>query len=133
MNIKIVKTCFKNVEILNYKIELCLLDLFVILLPVGEIVLIYLPAKAVDVGLNREQGALIMSIYGAVFAFSQIVVGILADLIHIPTSYLLMFSLLGMSVIAVAFVLCNSFSLFVLCASLFAICNGKYLYTIQIM
>lgn len=71
-----------------------------------EMILIYLPAKAVYVGLNREQGAFIMSIYGAVQAFSQIFVGILADFIHIPTSYILMFSLVSMSAIAVAFIYC---------------------------
>ncbi|CAE1279461.1 unnamed protein product [Acanthosepion pharaonis] len=90
----------------------------------GECVMTYLPAKAVDTGLTREQGALMMSIYGAVIAFSQIVAGILADLLHIPTSYLLMASLFGMSAFSLSFTFCHSFSLFVVCASLFAICHG---------
>ncbi|CAE1331453.1 unnamed protein product [Acanthosepion pharaonis] len=90
----------------------------------GECVILYLPAKAVNVGLTREQGALTMSIYGAVFMLSQIVVGILADLIHIPQSYLLMSSLLGMAATSFAFTFCHSFPWFVLCTSLFAIFHG---------
>lgn len=87
---------------------------------------IYLPAKCEDVGLNREQGALIISIQGAVIIFSQIVIGLLVDLLHIPKSYLLMSSLLGMSVATVAITFCQTFSLFALCISLFAFCLGKY-------
>ncbi|CAE1283122.1 unnamed protein product [Acanthosepion pharaonis] len=90
----------------------------------GECVKIYLAPKVVDTGLTREQGALIMSIYGAVMALSQIVVGIMADLFHIPTSYLLMSSLLGMSAFSLVFTFCQSFSLFVACVCLFAICHG---------
>lgn len=100
---------------------------FLILLSVCEVVLLYLPIKVDDVGLNRKEAALLMSIYGAVFAVSQIVVGILADLIHIPTTYILMFSTLAMSLISVAITFCYSFSLFALAASLFAICTGQYL------
>lgn len=73
-----------------------------------------------------------MSIYGVVIAFSQIVVGILADLFHIPVSYLLMSSLFGMSVTSVAITLCHSFWLFILCASLFAICHG-FSYTLRMV
>ncbi|CAE1279459.1 unnamed protein product [Acanthosepion pharaonis] len=88
-------------------------------------VLIYLPAKVVSVGLTREEGALIMAIYGAIIGPSQIVVGILGDVFHIPVSYLLMPSLFGMSATTLAFTFCNSFSLFVLCVSLFAIFYGS--------
>ncbi|CAE1277810.1 SLC16A9 [Acanthosepion pharaonis] len=90
----------------------------------AETVLLYLPAKAVNVGLSIEQGALIMSIYGAMFAFSQFIVGILADFIHIPTSYILMFSMLVMSATTVAFTFVHSFAFFVLFISLFAMCKG---------
>ena len=67
-----------------------------------------------------------MSIYGVVTAFSQIVVGIFADLLHIPISYLLTFSLLGMSVISAAIPFCHSFSSFVICIFLYAIFEGEY-------
>lgn len=90
----------------------------------GECVKIYLPPKVVDTGLTRQQGALIMSIYGAVMAVSQIVVGIMADLLHIPTSYLLMASLFGMSAFSLVFTFCQSFYFFVVCVCLFAICHG---------
>lgn len=90
----------------------------------AETVLLYLPAKAVNVGLSIEQGALIMSIYGAMFAFSQFIVGILADFIHVPTSYILMSSMLVMSATAVAFTFVHSFAFFVLCISLFGMCKG---------
>lgn len=90
----------------------------------AETVLLYLPAKAVNVGLSIEQGALIMSIYGAMFAFSQFIVGILADFIHVPTSYILTFSMLVMSATTVAFTFVHSFAFFVLFISLFAMCKG---------
>lgn len=96
------------------------------LFSVAETVLLYLLAKAVNVGLSIEQGALIMSIYGAVTTFSQLIVGILADFIHIPISYILMSSLFVMSATAVAFTFCYSFALFVLCVSLFGLCKGEY-------
>ena len=99
---------------------------FVIFWVASQIVLIYLPAKVVSVGLSREQGALIMSIFAAVAAFSQILVGIFADLLHIPISYLLTFSLVVMSVTSATVAFCHSFSSFIICASLFAICKGEY-------
>lgn len=99
--------------------------LFIYLLEgANKMVPVYLPAKAVDVGLTREQGALIMSIYGGVLAISQFTFGMLADLLHIPTSYILMTSLLVTSAVSVGFTFCHSFAFFVLCISLFAICRG---------
>lgn len=89
-------------------------------------VMIYVPAKMMNVGLKLEQGTLIMSLYGLVFAFSKISAGILADVFHIPTSYLLMFSLFGLSASSFAFIFCHSFSMFVLCICLFAIFYGEY-------
>lgn len=89
-----------------------------------EVVLLYLPVKVDDVGLNRKEAALVMSIYGGVFAVSQIIVGILADFIRVPTTYILMFSAFSMSLISIAITFCYSFSLFALAASLFAICTG---------
>ena len=68
-----------------------------------------------------------MSIYGGVFALSNIVVGFIADLFHIPKSCILTFSLFGMSVTSVVFIFCDSFLLFATLTSLFSICNGKYL------
>lgn len=99
---------------------------FVLILSAGECVPIYLPAKAVDAGLTRKQGALIMSIFGAIILPSQIIVGIVADLFHIRTSYLLMSSLIGMAVSSLVFTFCQSFSLFVVCVSVFSICQGEY-------
>lgn len=95
-------------------------------LSAGECVSIYLPAKAVDTGLTREEAALVMSIYGGIIAPSQIIVGILADLFHIPISYLLMSSLIGMTIFSLVFTFCQSFSMFVACASVFAIFQGEY-------
>lgn len=106
----------------NHNMQLLLI--IYLFLAVYHTILMYIPAKAVDVGLTREQGALIMSIYGAVLAFSPIVVGILADIIHIPTSCLLMFSLFGMSATSAAIIFCHSFPLFVICTSVFGICHG---------
>ncbi|CAE1279457.1 SLC16A12 [Acanthosepion pharaonis] len=90
----------------------------------SEKIYVYLPAKVVNVGLTREQGALIMSIIGAIIGPSQIITGILGDVFHIPISYLLMPSLFGLSATTLAFTFCNSFSLFALCASIFAIFYG---------
>lgn len=98
----------------------------------GECVSIYLPAKAVDTGLTREEAALVMSIYGGIIAPSQIIVGILADLFHIPISYLLMSSLIGMTIFSLVFTFCQSFSMFVACASVFAIFQG-FTYPLRIV
>lgn len=89
-------------------------------------ILIYLPMKTVNSGLDREQGALVIAIYGAVHALSQMIVGVLSDLLHIPTSYLLMFSLFGMSVTSIGFIFCHNFPAFVQCAVIYAISKGKY-------
>ncbi|CAE1247690.1 unnamed protein product [Acanthosepion pharaonis] len=77
---------------------------------VGDSLLIYLPAYAESLELSREEGAMIMSIYGIVSTLSQILAGFLADVVHIPISYLLFSAVFGMSLSILAIPFCQTFT-----------------------
>ena len=94
-------------------------------IPAVEVISIFLPANVVDVGLSREEGALIMSINGVMFAVSQLLVGVVADLLHVPISYILTLSLLVLTVTSVSIPFCQSLLSLILCSSTFAVFHGK--------
>ncbi|CAE1331450.1 unnamed protein product [Acanthosepion pharaonis] len=87
-------------------------------------VTVYTPDMIDYIGMRRGHGALIIYIYCGVLGISQVIFGMLADLLHIPTSYILMASLLVSSAVCVAFTFCHSFAWLVFCISLSAICRG---------
>lgn len=87
-------------------------------------VTVYTPEMFDYIGMRRGHGTLIIYIYFGVLGISQFTFGMLVDLLHIPTSYILMASLLVSSAVCVVFTFCNSFAWLVLCISLFAICRG---------
>lgn len=90
-----------------------------ILWAVGDSMLIYLPAYAESIGLSREEGAMLMSIYGIVATLSQILAGFLVDVVHIPISYLLFTTLFGMSLGTLAIPFCQTFATLALSTAIF--------------
>lgn len=96
------------------------------LISAGEVVPVFLPANVVHRGLTREEGALLMSIYGVMFAASQLVVGMIADLLHVPISYILAVSMIALTLTSVAIPFCYTFLAFAFCTGVFAIFHGKY-------
>lgn len=107
------KTIFKN-KLFG------LLAVIFLLWSVGDSMSIYLPAYADSVGLSRSEGALVISVVGFTSTISQIVVGFLADVVHIPISNLLCISLIGMVVTIASVPHCQSFAALAATAAAFS-------------
>lgn len=90
----------------------------------GESYVIFIPANVVDIGLSSEEGALIMSVYGIFAALSQLGVGMVADLLHVPISYILTFSMTSLIIISIAIPFCHSFIAFAICTAIYGTFHG---------
>lgn len=116
------KNIFDPVVYKNHGVQLLLIIYFI--WSAGEVVPVFLPANVVHRGLTREEGALLMSIYGVMFAASQLVVGMIADLLHVPISYILAVSMMALTITSVAIPFCYTFLDFAFCTGVFAIFHG---------
>lgn len=116
------KNIFDPVVYKNHGVRLLLIIYFI--WSAGEVVPVFLPANVVHRGLTREEGALLMSIYGVMFAASQLVVGMIADLLHVPISYILAVSMVALTLTSVAIPFCYTFLAFAFCTGVFAIFHG---------